>query len=125
MERKMKINLFFPKCKFCGGDTRKIKIYDAPDEEHLEQKKFRCYGLRCLKCNKIQEELRYWDKIEDSCCERMAEAHDNEEIAVEYDMKSSRLRWSVQADWTLAIDNIKFCPFCGVELPTKPNSIPI
>jgi len=123
-ENNMKVNLSYPKCKHCGGETRKIKIFEAPDEEHLEQKVFKDYGLRCLKCNKIEEYFVYKIKIEEPCCKGMEENLYNEYggIEAQYDTESGLLDWSVDSEEWAGLDGMKFCPFCGVELPTKPSS---
>ena len=124
----MKINLFNPKCKSCGQDTQKTKIYDAQGIGNLEPIKFRCWGFHCLYCGKIVEELRYRIEIEDPCCEGMrenAKIEDDEGAIPYYDVKSGFIGWVAAVEGTYAFDNMKFCPFCGVELPTKPNSIPV
>jgi hypothetical protein len=123
----MKINLFYPKCKFCGDETRKIKIYYAPDKEHLDQKVFRHYGLRCLKCNKINENFIYEIRMEDPCCKGMDENFSWLEsgISPSYDSSLNLITWDISGEEESPLSDIKFCPFCGTELPTKPNSFPL
>lgn len=124
----MKINVFFQTCKACGEDTREIKIWDAPDPEHLEQRTFSRYGLRCLRCAVVQSHVRYRYALENPCCDDGGSSIDlglkyGDGLVPHYARDTGELTWILGIDGT-GIDGIVFCPFCGTKLPTKPNTIP-